>query len=164
MNLALRPLVSEDKSTVECILKSLDEFSSVEVDVAIELIDAYLQYGISSGYYLVVAEKQKTVLGYICYGPTPMTQGTWDIYWIAVDPRKMNQGIGSALLKYAEQEVRAASGRLVILETSSKPVYARARKFYEKSGYEVICRISDFYALADDKIIYLKNIGKHISA
>ena len=126
--------------------------------VAEELIDCYLEDPSGSGYHILVAEVDSTVAGYICYGPTPLTEGTWDIYWMAVAREKQRQGIGSILIKSAEKEIARAKGRLAIIETSSTPGYEKTRRFHINQGYEVICRIPDFYAPGDDKLILQKRL------
>jgi ribosomal protein S18 acetylase RimI-like enzyme len=128
------------------------------VAVAEELIDCYLEDPSGSGYHILVAEVDSTVTGYICYGPTPLTEGTWDIYWMAVTREKQGRGIGSALTKAAEKDIVRTKGRLAIIETSSTPAYEKTRHFHLSHGYEVICRIPDFYAPGDDKLILLKRL------
>jgi len=126
--------------------------------VAEEVIDSYLRDPRGSGYHTLVAELDSTIAGYICYGPTPLTEGTWDIYWMAVAPEKQGKGIGGALLAHAEERIREAQGRLAIIETSSQPEYEKTRRFHLNHGYEVIGRIPDFYALGDDKLILQKRL------
>jgi ribosomal protein S18 acetylase RimI-like enzyme len=128
------------------------------VEVAEELIDSYLNDPSGSGYHILVAEVDSTVTGYICYGPTPLTEGTWDIYWTAVAQEKQGQGIGSALMKSAEKEIVRAKGRLVIVETSSTPLYEKTRNFHLSQGYEIVARIPDFYAPGDDKLVLQKRL------
>jgi ribosomal protein S18 acetylase RimI-like enzyme len=149
----------EDRPAVAEILGSTPEFKSFEVEIAEELIDSYLHDPTGSGYHILVAEIDSTVTGYICYGPTPMTEGTWDIYWMAVAPDRQGRGIGSALMKSAENEIARAKGRLSVIETSSTPLYEKTRRFHFGQGYEVICRIPDFYAPGDDKLILQKRLG-----
>ena len=126
--------------------------------VAEELIDSYLNDPSGSGYHILVADVDSTVTGYICYGPTPLTEGTWDIYWMAVTPEKQGRGIGSALMKSAEKAIVRAKGRLVIIETSSTPAYEKTRNFHLSQGYEIVARIPDFYAPGDDKLILQKRL------
>ena len=148
----------EDRPRVTEILRGTPEFKSFEVAVAEELIDCYLDDPSGSGYYVLVAEVDSTVEGYICYGPTPLTDGTWDIYWVAVDRKRQDQGIGSALMKSAEEEIMKAKGRLSIIETSSTPAYEKTRNFHVSHGYEMVARIPDFYAPGDDKLILQKRL------
>jgi len=140
------------------ILKDTPEFKPSEVVVAEEVIDDCLNDPVNSGYHILVAEDGSAIAGYICYGPTPLTDGTWDIYWEAVAQEKRGQGIGSALMKAAEEEIRKAEGRLAIIETSSTPAYEKTRRFYLGVGYEIIARIPDFYSPGDDKLILQKRL------
>jgi ribosomal protein S18 acetylase RimI-like enzyme len=140
------------------LLHSTPEFKPSEVVVAEELIDSYLDDLVGSGYHILVAEFGLAVAGYICYGPTPLTEGTWDIYWVATDPEKRKQGIGSALMTAAEEAIRQAGGRLAIIETSSQPSYENTRRFHTRHGYEVISRIPDFYTPGDDKLTLVKRL------
>lgn len=151
-------MAHEDKARITKILRSTREFKPFEVDVAEELIDSYLQDPFGSGYHILVAEVDSTVTGYICYGPTPMTEGTWDLYWEAVAPEKQGQGIGSALMKSAEKEIVKAKGRLAIIETSSTPAYEKTRHFHLGHGYEIVACIPDFYAPGDDKLLLQKRL------
>jgi ribosomal protein S18 acetylase RimI-like enzyme len=148
----------EDKPHVIEILRDTPEFKPFEVVVAEELIDCYLNDPSSSGYHILVAEVDSTVTGYICYGPTPLTEGTWDIYWLAVAQEKQRQGIGSALMKSAEKDIVRAQGRLAIIETSSTPGYEKTRRFHLSQGYEIVARIPDFYTPGDDKLILQKRL------
>jgi ribosomal protein S18 acetylase RimI-like enzyme len=157
MKIDIRSMSDEDKPHVT-ILRSTPEFKPFEVVVAEELIDSYLEDPSSSGYHILVAEVNSTVTGYICYGPTPLTEGTWDIYWLAVTREKQGQGIGSALMKSAEKEIVEAKGRLAIIETSSTPAYEKTRRFHISHGYEIVAYIPDFYVPGDDKLILQKRL------
>ena len=140
------------------ILRHTPEFKPSEVAVAEEVIDGCLKDPANSGYYTLVAEDGSGILGYISYGPTPLTEGTWDLYWEAVAQASRGQGIGSALMRAAEEETRKAEGRLALIETSSTPAYEKTRRFHFTQGYEVIARIPDFYFPGDDKIILQKRL------
>jgi ribosomal protein S18 acetylase RimI-like enzyme len=158
MKINIRPMKHKDKPSITKILHSTPEFKPSEVAVAEEVIDSYLKDSVGSGYHILVAEVDSIVTGYICYGPTPMTEGTWDIYWEAVARERQGQGIGSALTEYAEKEIVRAKGRLAIIETSSTPAYDKTRHFHLSHGYEIVARIPDFYAPRDDKLILQKRL------
>jgi ribosomal protein S18 acetylase RimI-like enzyme len=149
---------SEDKSDVMRILHNTPEFKPSEVIVAEEVIDSYLGDPYRSGYHILVAEIDSVVVGYVCFGPTPLTEGTWDVYWIAVNRERKGQGIGSILLDYAENNIRGSGGRLVIIETSSLPSYTSTQQFYIHRDYEIVARIPDFYTPGDDEIIFQKRL------
>jgi ribosomal protein S18 acetylase RimI-like enzyme len=141
------------------ILQDTPEFKPLEVEVATELLDAYLEDPVNSGYFVLVAEADSAVVGYVCYGPTPLTIGTWDVYWIAVARLEQGRGIGQALLAAAEAEMKEAQARLVLIETSSKPEYEKTWRFYLSQAYELISRIPDFYEPGDDKLTFQKRLG-----
>jgi ribosomal protein S18 acetylase RimI-like enzyme len=155
----IRPMSLEDKAAVMKMLQATPEFTPGELIVAEELIDSYLSDPVDSGYLILVAEINSEVAGYICWGLTPLTEGTWDIYWIATAREKQGQGIGSALLSSVESKIKASLGRLAFIETSSKPGYEKTERFYRSHGYEVICRIPDFYAPGDDKLVLQKRLN-----
>ena len=154
----IRPMTRNDKPAVILMLRNIPEFKPAEVDIAEEVIDSYLGDSIRSGYHIFVAEDGSSIAGYICYGPTPLTEGTWDIYWLAVARDKQNQGIGKALLNFAEVNIKETKGRLSIIETSSTPEYESTRRFHQAQGYEIVCRIADFYAPGDDKLVFQKRL------
>jgi GNAT superfamily N-acetyltransferase len=147
-----------DKLTLISLVRSTPEFKPAEVVVAAEVIDSYLRDPQNSGYNVLVAG-DSAINGYICYGPAPLTEGTWDIYWIAVAPPEKGRGLGSALLTYAEDKIKEAGGRLIIIETSSQAGYERTRRFYQKHAYEAIAHLPDFYTPGDDKIILQKRLA-----
>jgi ribosomal protein S18 acetylase RimI-like enzyme len=154
----VRPMTGEDKPAIIQMLQNIPEFKPAEVDIAEEVMDSYLGDSIRSGYHIFVAEVGSSIAGYICYGPTPLTEGTWDIYWLAVTPTQQSQGIGKTLLNLAEGNIKETKGRLALIETSSKPEYEATRHFYRAQGYEMACRIADFYASGDDKLVFQKRL------
>ena len=124
-----------------------------------ELIDCFLRDGEKSGYYFRVAESNNEITGYVCYGPTPLTKNTWDIFWEAVSRDFQGQGIGGKLLQAAEKVIQKAGGGMILIETSSTPAYGKTRNFYFRQGYEEIARVPDFYEPGDDKLILRKKFG-----
>lgn len=154
MSLKVRPMTSKDKPAIMQILRNTPEFKPDEVVVAEEVVDSYLQNPSGSGYYALVAETDSSIAGYICFGPTPMTEGTWDIYWLAVTREQREHGIGRTLMAAAVDRIKQMQGRLVLVETSGKPEYENAQNFYQLQGYQLVARIADFYAPEDDELIY----------
>jgi GNAT superfamily N-acetyltransferase len=152
----IRPMIRRDKAAVVKILQATPEFTPEEVDLAVEVISDYLHDPAGSGYFVLVAEIDSVIGGYVCYGPTPITEGTWDLYWIAVDHQIQGKGIGRQLMAAAEEKIKEAGGRLVLVETSSKPGYEKTNLFYQGIGYKEAARIIDFYMIGDDQIIYEK--------
>jgi D-alanine-D-alanine ligase len=153
----------DDAHRIREIVASTGVFSPVETDVAVELLVERLEKGPSSGYHFIFAERNGRTLGYACYGPIPLTAASYDLYWIAVDKNCQGQKIGQLLLAKSEELISAAGGRQVYIETSNRTQYAPTRKFYLRSGYRQEALLEDFYAPADDKVIYVKSIESDFS-
>lgn len=152
---SIRRMTADDKPAVIRILKATPEFLPPEVIVAEELIDAFLEDP-TSGYYIKVAETDSDIAGYICYGNTPLTEATWDIYWIAVSHALQGKGIGRILMQQAEEDISKMHGRLVVVETSGKAEYNKTRQFYDTLSYQKVCQIPDYYAPGDDLVMFVK--------
>jgi ribosomal protein S18 acetylase RimI-like enzyme len=157
----IRPLRKSDKTAVMAIVKTTLEFDQMDKKVAEELIDAYLENSTGSGYHLLVAEADSSVSGYICYGPTSLTEDAWDIYWIAVAREKQGRGLGSALLTTTEANIKKAKGRMILIDTESHASYEKTRRFYTGHGYKVVCDIPDFYKVGHGKLVYQKLLKPH---
>jgi ribosomal protein S18 acetylase RimI-like enzyme len=156
MNVTLRPMRRNDKSAIMEILRHTPEFNNVDVDIAEEVIDVFLEDPAGSGYNVTVAELDTKPVGYISYGLTPLTVSTWDVYWIVVSPEEKGHGIGSRLLSESEDRIKAGGGYLIMIETSGKPEYENTRRFYESRNYRVAYTIRDFYAPGDDIVSFEK--------
>ncbi len=152
-------MINADLPALVDILRHTPEFLPHEIPVAEELIAAYLEDPVNSGYLVIVAEFEGRVVGYSCYGETPLTEGTWDIYWIAVKHDLQGKGIGRAIMAETEDRIKLRQGRLAVLETSSKPNYDKTRRFYASIGYAEVACIPDFYTEGDDKIILMKRLS-----
>lgn len=96
--------------------------------------------------------------GWVYYAPDTYAEHVWNLWWIGVVPGSHGQGVGRALLESVETDVRAAGGRLLIIETSSLPPLGRARAFYRRNGYAECGQIPDFYAVGDGKMIFSKRL------
>jgi ribosomal protein S18 acetylase RimI-like enzyme len=134
-------------------------FTREEVSVALELIDSALAHPGGEYRVLVAAQSDGAHLaGYICYGPTPMTEGTWDLYWVVTHPDARGNGVARALVQRMEDELRAHGARQVRVETSQLDGYGAARAFYERLAYPVVGRLPDFYRAGEDLLILLKRL------
>ncbi len=127
---AIDALRRSDREPLQRLLVDTGYFSEDEVAIALELIDVVLDRPEQKDYLIRVCRDGDDVLGYYCVGPTPATESTYDLYWIAVGPSMHGKGIGTALITHAEQLIGSRGGRLVIAETSSRPQYDKTRRFY----------------------------------
>lgn len=147
-----------DRAAIEAIVRAVGVFREGEIEVAMELVDIGLSAD-TKGYCFAVAEGDAgEVLGYACWGQAPMTDTTYDLYWIAVDPARHGGGVGRALLAATEHDVSARGGRLLLVETEGTPPYEATRRFYLRAGYPEIARVRDYYREGADKVIYGKSL------
>jgi ribosomal protein S18 acetylase RimI-like enzyme len=152
----MRKLRNDDIPQIEEILVATQAFTADEVSIAIELLETVIKSPLQQDYEVVVADVGDHVAGYVLFGPVPLTEGNYDLYWIAVDPNIQGGGVGRRLMKHVEEQVRQRGGRLLCLETSSQGSYLRTRKFYEQAGYVEESCIRDFYKPGDDRLTYVK--------
>ncbi len=153
------PLQASHKEPIRKLLWETNVFRSDEVEVALELIEECLSYKSFNpeNYQIYSAIDGESVLGYVCFGKTPMTLSTYDLYWIAVAREAQGKGVGKALFEFACREIQTQGGKLLVIETSSQPQYENTRNFYEKIGCQLEARIENFYRVGDDKLIYTKH-------
>lgn len=155
----LRELRAADRTPIEVILRATGMFTEAEVSVALELVDIGLRRLPGDGYSFLVAEVEGAVAGYACFGPAPMTDRTWDLYWLAVAPALQGRGIGARLIRGVEEHARSHGARLLVVETAGKPEYAPTRAFYERVGYPEHARLRDFYRDGDDKVVHVRRLS-----
>ena len=153
----IRPLEGKDREPLASLIRRIETFSQEEVGVAIELVDLALQPN-NPDYKILVADRDGKLVGYVCYGPTPMTEGTYDLYWIASDPTVRGQGIGASLISGMEADLRRQKARIIRVETSATEAYGPTRGFYASMKYTEEARIRDFYKVGDDLIILAKRL------
>ena len=147
----------EHRARLGEILVSTAVFTPEEIEVALELFDESLT---DPDYlFLGAFTPDDALVGYACYGPTPGTDRTFDLYWIAVDPSAQGTGGGTTLLSEVERRLRELEARMLVVETSSRQDYAATRGFYARRGFTEAARQRDFYAPADDRIIYTKRLA-----
>jgi ribosomal protein S18 acetylase RimI-like enzyme len=155
----IRPLVEKDRASLLSMLIKTRSFTSAEIDVAMELIDIVLKDQIQKDYQIYcMVDDQDQAIGYICYGPTPMTQGTFDLYWIAVDPDFQEQGVGSNLLDFLGKVVKELKGRMILADTSFIPHYEKTQNFYLRNGFQEVARVPDYYYPGNDRVTFCRRL------
>ena len=159
-----------DRQPLLELLRATRSFREEEIDVAVELFDEtaarandeleapYDGYHFL-GLYQKAAGSRPQLIGYVCFGRTPATDGTWDLYWIAVHPSAQGTGGGRMLLEEVERRVKEEGGRMIVVETSSRSDYEGTRRFYDRRGYREGARVQEFYAPGDDRVIYIRQFS-----
>jgi GNAT superfamily N-acetyltransferase len=153
----IRSINRSDRPLLAKLLARISSFDLEDQAMALELIDIFLEQPGQKDYFFSLAVNDEDhPVGYACFGPTPLTQGTFDLYWIVVDPELAGQGVGTLLLHFVEHIILSCWGRMLVIETSSAENYACARNFYLKNGYILIETIQDFYRPGEDRVTYIK--------
>ena len=147
---------------IEAILRDSAIFRQQEINVAMELARYAISEPLQKSYEFRVCVARSRVAGFVCFGPTDIGDGTYEIFWIVVGSAFRRRGIARVLLRDAEETIRDCHARLIVVETSSTPGYEAARKFYESCGYTRAAEIPDFYAPGDSKVFYTKVLPRPV--
>ena len=156
----IRPVAPTDTPALLALTDATGVFKKHEVQALQEVLDDYHAFNREDDHVAVVDEREGKVVGYAYYAPAAMTDRTWYLYWIAVTKQIQAKGIGSGLLRHAENDIRKRNGRVLFIETSSLPHYDPTRKFYLKHGYEATGVLRDYYADGDDMVVFRKRIAE----
>jgi D-alanine-D-alanine ligase len=146
----------EDRQPILDFIKATKFFRKNEIEIAKEVLEDALKHGPSGHYQSFTLLTAGIPVGWVCLGPTPCTEGTYDIYWLGVSPECQGKGYGRALLEHAESVIRKRHGRLIVIETSGQSLYGSTRGFYLSLGYRETARVPDFYGVNDPRVIYTK--------
>lgn len=157
--MVIRPLVPQDKDKIRLLIELRGTFNKNEIQIAMEVVGEALRHPEREEYHVFCAvDRTGSLVGFTCFGPIPMTDNCYDVYWIVVDEKFSRKGIGGRLLECMEAFVVRKKARRIYVDTSSTAAYAAARSFYEKCGYRVVCVLHDFYRKSDHKMIFMKEV------
>ena len=163
-SLRVAPLDASHRSRVEAIVRAAGVFSAEEGAVAMEVFDdAVAESGgrkadSVSDYDLLGAFAGDQLVGYAAFGPTPATDRTFDLYWIAVHPDSQGGGAGTTLMDAVERRLADGRARMLVIETSSRDDYAPTRTFYKKRRYQESARLRDFFSSGDDRLVLTRRL------
>jgi ribosomal protein S18 acetylase RimI-like enzyme len=157
--LTFRTNVTEvDINAIKKIVQETKVFNKEEMDLAEELLIEGLKQGEEGYYKFLLAEDKNNIKGYICYAKIMGTEGTYEIYWIAVNIESQGTGIGKALMEEAEKKIKLEGGRRVFLATSSRIDYTKAHRLYEKHGFKRVAVLENYYDNGNHQLIYGKSL------
>ena len=156
----IMPPLEEEGSSIVSLAKKIGQFSIDDIECIENLWKESLQSETDPDrYHFIVAKNFQKVIGFACYGHRPLTEGTYDFYWLGVDPAFQKQGVGKALMAQVENEIKEKKGYLLIIETSSIEEFSLPRAIYESFGYQLIAQIPDFYKPGEGLVIFIKKIS-----
>lgn len=152
-------LQASDADRIPALVSQTGFFSGEEIGIARELVEENLRKGRASGYWFVLADAGDNLVAYACFGPVPATASSHHLYWIAVTPSWQGQGLGRMLLGRVATLARAAGGKRLYAETSTRLQYAPTRAFYEATGFQVVASLPEYFAPGEGKVIYEMNLA-----
>jgi ribosomal protein S18 acetylase RimI-like enzyme len=159
-----RGLEPADRPRLAALLDSVSSFTDAERAVALELIDHRLAHPDSDDYRFILGLSSpdgggtEELAGYVCYGRTPMTRSTYDLYWLGTSPSYAGSGVARELVARLESEIEREGGGLIRVETGSREGHGGGVHFYDAAGFARTATLADFYAPGDDLIIFTKRI------
>jgi len=154
----IRPATPADTPALLALTAATGKFKPLEIETLGEVLDGYFDDAMTQGHHCVVWEDGGAIRAYAYFAPAAMTDRTWYLYWIAVDPAFQGQKLGRKLMAHAEERIAAEAGRLLLIETSSTPAYEPTRNFYLKLGYDVVATLPDYYADGDSMVVFARRI------
>ncbi len=164
MSCSLRPVGRAQRARFEALASATGVFRPAEAAIAVQVLDEALAGDDDYRFVGAYEGDADALVGFACWGPTPGTAGTWDLYWLAVEPAWQGKSIGSTLLGEVERRLAADGARLLVVETSSRAEYAPTRAFYERRGFRRAALLPAYYAPDDDLVIYLKDLTHGVLA
>jgi ribosomal protein S18 acetylase RimI-like enzyme len=149
----IRPTTPADTNALMALAAASGLFEPSQTAELAEMLGQHFA-GDSPDFWLTDEDQEPVGVAYVA--PERMTEGTWNLYLIAVHPDRQRQGRGKKLLEYVEQLLIDRGERVLLVETAGTEDFEYVRAFYRKSGYTEEARIRDFYMAGVDKVIYLK--------
>ena len=154
----IRLTTPDDTTALIALVEATDLFEPNQNDDLAQMLDQYFR-GETENQDLWFTDDENGPVGVAYVAPERMTDGTWNLYLIAVHPERQRQGRGKALLRYVEQILAERGERILLVETSGLENFEYVRAFYRQSGYEEEARIREFYKAGDDKIVFRKALS-----
>lgn len=151
---AIRKVNPDDINDLKVVIDSSELFPSEMLD---GMIQDFFTNPSSEDTWLTTEKDGKPIAIAYC-APEKMTEGTYNLYLIAVHKTYQSQGIGAKIMTYVEDMLRADEQRVLIVETSGLPQFERTRAFYDKLHYVREAEIRDFYQEGESKVIFWKKL------
>jgi ribosomal protein S18 acetylase RimI-like enzyme len=144
-------VVRDDAAALRGVIDATGLFPAAMLD---DMLAGYLAGTAGDESWLTVDDGGPVAVAYVA--PERMTAGTWNLHLIAVHPDQQGRGRGAALLRHVEADLAARGARVLLVETSGLPEFARTRAFYRTNGYDEEARVREFYAAGEDKVVFRK--------
>jgi ribosomal protein S18 acetylase RimI-like enzyme len=157
----LRSLAAADRSAAIRVSETTGvltprSISSLLGDTIDSILDGTLP--IEANRVRVAEDADGKICGWSYIAQDTRANGVWELWYIGVRSDMNGVGVGDALLRDAEDAVRFASGRMLIISVSSSPSNNRTRESYKRADYRQAGVVPNYYGRHEDKIIYVKSL------
>jgi GNAT superfamily N-acetyltransferase len=154
----IRPFRAADAPSVLALARETGLLTSAEIEDLRWRLDYHPQRPASHRHRALVWEEPGALEGAVYYAPVAMTDRTWTLHWLLARPPFSAHGVAGWLLHEVEEDVRREQGRLLVVETSSRPAVEGLRCFYEERLFEPSAVLPDFYADGEAQVIFRKRL------
>jgi ribosomal protein S18 acetylase RimI-like enzyme len=154
----IRLTTPDDTNALLALAEATGLFESNQIEELAQMLNQHFSNETDSQ-DIWFSDYDNKLVGVAYVAPERMTEGTWNLYLIAIHPNHQRQGRGAALLSHIEEMLAKRGERVLLVETSGLEDFEYVRAFYRKSGYDEEARIRGFYKEGDDKIIFRKALG-----
>lgn len=154
------PSLPTDLPAILEAAQSVSVFNAEEVATVDELFQGYLRDPQASGYNFLSCKDGDELLGFACWGPTALSKGATDLYWICTAQSAQGRGVAAELFRAVEAAAENAGRWLIVIWTSSRAEYAPARNFYLRMGCELQTQIADFYDHGEDLCVFVRRLNR----
>lgn len=153
----IRLTIPHDTSALLALAEATGLFESDQIEELAQMLNQHFSNETDSqGIWLTDYDNEPVGVAYVA--PERMTDGTWNLYLIAIHPNYQKQGRGAVLLRYVEQMLAERGERVLLVETSGTDDFEYVRAFYRNNDYVEEARIRDFYTDGVDKIVFRKSL------
>ncbi|KAB8314239.1 GNAT family N-acetyltransferase [Tolypothrix campylonemoides VB511288] len=151
--MTIRPITGDDVPALHRLLADVGLFEADELATLHALVDDHLAgRGGQDDAWLVLDLGMLAGVAYVAR--ERMTRGTWNLCLLGMHPAQRGGGRGAALLAHVADTLRAAGGRVLLVETAGTPEFAPQRAFYARAGFDEEARIRDFYDAGVDTVVF----------
>lgn len=149
----IRPVERQDLPHLKAIADATELFPSSMMDA---MIAGFLDGSKPDVWFSSELDEQPISFGFS--EPERMTEGTWNLLAIGVQPEHQGKGVGTAMMAYLEKRLADQGERILLVETMGIPAFERTSAFYRQNGYIEEARIREFYEAGADKVVFWKHL------
>jgi ribosomal protein S18 acetylase RimI-like enzyme len=147
-----------DVDGIRSIIEASTKLSPEEIVATVAQVSEWVKAGSARGYYFLCAEREKSIVGFACFGPVQNTRGSFEIHVIGVATEFQGRGIGKKMLRELEERAEELGAQRIYIQLTSRASFEPAREFYRTGGFQEEAILTDYYSPGDGKIIYAKHL------